>query len=205
MRIEIPEIAVVALIGASGSGKSTFAKTHFKPTEVLSSDFFRALISDDENNQQVTAQAFDTLYYVAAKRLELGLLTVIDATNVQQEARASVLRLAREQNCLAVAIVLDVPARVCKERNQGRPDRNFDQRIILRQAEQLRRSLKHLHKEGFRHVAILKDGEEAEIVRVPIWNNKKQEHGPFDIIGDIHGCYDELCALLTRLGYVVDA
>ena len=86
MRIEIPEIAVVALIGISGSGKSTFAKQFFKPTEVLSSDYFRALISDDENNQFVTSQAFDTLYYVANKRLELGLMTVIDATNVQTEA-----------------------------------------------------------------------------------------------------------------------
>ncbi|MDR2575374.1 MAG: AAA family ATPase [Treponema sp.] len=123
MRIEIPEMAVVALVGVSGSGKSTFAKTHFKPTETLSSDYFRGLVSDDENNQKVTPQAFDALYYVANKRLELGLLTVIDATNVQREARASVLRLAREQNCLAVAIVLDIPEKICRERNEKRNDR----------------------------------------------------------------------------------
>ena len=207
MRIEIPEIAVVALMGVSGSGKSTFAKQHFKPTEVLSSDYFRALISDDENNQQVTSQAFDTLYYVANKRLELGLLTVIDATNVQKEARASVLHLAKEQNCHAVAIVLDMPEKVCRERNEKRPDRNFGGHVITRQGEQLRRSIRFLQKEGFRYVYVLKGEDDianVEIVRTPLWNNKKNEAGPFDIIGDIHGCYGELCALLNKLGYSVD-
>jgi len=150
MRIEIPEIAVVALMGVSGSGKSTFARQFFKPTEVLSSDYFRALISDDENNQQVSAQAFDTLYYVANKRLELGLMTVIDATNVQKEAHASVLRLAKEQNCHAVAIVLDIPEKICRERNGKRPDRNIGGHVITRQGDQLRRSIRLLQKEGIR-------------------------------------------------------
>ena len=208
MRIEIPEIAVVALVGVSSSGKSTFARAHFKPTEVLSSDYFRALVSDDENNQKVTQQAFETLYYVANKRLDLGLLTVIDATNVQREARASILRLAKEQNCLAVAIVFDIPERICRERNQNRPERNLSGNIIARQAEQLRRSIKNLKKEGFRYVYVLSDEEEAsnsEIIRTPLWNNKENERGPFDIIGDIHGCYDELCDLLKELRFEVDA
>ncbi|MCL1918475.1 MAG: polynucleotide kinase-phosphatase [Peptococcaceae bacterium] len=207
MRIEIPEIAVVALMGASGSGKSTFAKQHFKPTEVLSSDYFRALISDDENNQLVSAQAFETLYYVANKRLELGLFTVIDATNVQKEARASVLRLAKEQNCHAAAIVLALPENICQERNGQRPDRDFGGHVIRRQSEQLRRSLKYLKKEGFRYIYVLKSEEDiadVEIVRTPLWNNKKGEPGPFDIIGDIHGCYNELCSLLDKLGYSVN-
>jgi len=209
MRIEIPEMAVVAMVGVSGSGKSTFAKTHFKPTEVLSSDYFRGLVSDDENNQQVTPQAFDALYYIANKRLELGLLTVIDATNVQREARASVLRLAREQNCLAVAIVLDMPEKLCRERNEKRPDRkDMSGNVVTRQYGNLRRSINSLQKEGFRYVYVITDGEEAanaEIIRTPLWNNKKQETGPFDIIGDIHGCYDELCEILVKLGYETDA
>ena len=207
MRIEIPEIAVVALMGVSGSGKSTFARQFFKPTEVLSSDYFRALISDDENNQQVSAQAFDTLYYVANKRLELGLMTVIDATNVQKEARASVLRLAKEQNCHAVAIVLDIPEKICRERNGKRPDRNIGGHVITRQGDQLRRSIRLLQKEGFRYVYVLKSEEEianVEIARIPLWSDKKGETGPLDIIGDIHGCYSELCALLDKLGYSVN-
>jgi len=208
MRIEVPELCVVALVGVSSSGKSTFAKTHFKPTEVLSSDYFRALVSDDENNQAVTQHAFDALYYIANKRLELGLLTVIDATNVQAHARKQVLRLAKEQNCLAVAIVLDIPEKIIRERNEKRLDRNLGGNIISRQTSQLRQSIRQLQKEGFRYVHILSGEEEianVEIVRTPLWNNKKDVTGPFDIIGDIHGCYDELCELLTKMGYVVDA
>ena len=208
MRIEIPELAVVALVGVSSSGKSTFARTHFKPTEVFSSDYFRALLSDDENNQQVTKQAFEALYYVADKRLELGYLSVIDATNIQSFARESLLRLAKEQNCHAVAIVLDIPEKTIKERNVKRPDRKLDNKIIVRQIEQLKSSVKHLKKEGFRYVYVLSDEEEianSEIIRVPLWNDRKSESGPFDIIGDIHGCYDELCELLTGLEYDVNA
>jgi len=208
MRIEIPELAVVALIGVSGSGKTTFAKTHFKPTEILSSDYFRGLVSDDENNQKATPQAFDALYYIANKRLELGHLTIIDATNVQKEARESILKLAKDQNCLAVAIVLDIPEKLCRKRNEKRPDRNFGGHVIANQAEQLKKSVRRLQKEGFRYVYILSNEEEianAEVVRTPLWNDKKNEAGPFDIIGDVHGCYDELCALLTELGYEVNA
>jgi len=207
MRIEIPELCVVALVGVSSSGKSTFAKTHFKSTEVLSSDYFRALVSDDENNQAVTPHAFDALYYVANKRLELGLLTVIDATNVQAHARKQVLRLAKEQNCLAVAIVLDIPEKTIRERNEKRPDRTLTGNIIARQTSQLRQSIRQLQREGFRYVHILSGEDEianVEIVRTPLWNNKKDVVGPFDIIGDIHGCYDELCELLMKLGYKID-
>ncbi|MDR0782878.1 MAG: polynucleotide kinase-phosphatase [Propionibacteriaceae bacterium] len=207
MLIEIPELAVVALIGVSGSGKSTFAKQHFKPTEVLSSDYFRGLIGDDENNQQVTKQAFEALYYVANQRLALGHLTVIDATNVQKDARASVVRLAREQDCHAVAIVLNLPERVCQDRNQTRSDRAFGDHVIRRQSSQLRQSLRVLKKEGFRYVWVINSEDEiagVEIRRTKLWNDRKDETGPFDIIGDVHGCYDELCSLLTKLGYAVD-
>ena len=207
MRIEIPELCVVALIGASGCGKSTFAAQHFKPTEVLASDYFRALVSDDESNQKVTRQAFDALYYVATKRLELGLLSVIDATNVQKDARSAVLGLAKEQDCFAVAIVLNIPEQVCQQRNLARCDRQVPEYAISQQSNQLRRSIKALKKEGFRYVYILnsvEDIEEVEIVRTRSWNNKTGETGPFDVIGDVHGCYDELCDLLIKLGYVVD-
>jgi protein phosphatase len=206
--IEIPELAVVALIGASGSGKSTFAKAHFKPTEILSSDFFRGMVADDENDQSVSKDAFEALYYLAGKRLGLGRLTVIDATHVQKEARQDVLRLAREQDCHAVAIVLDMPESLCLERNARRPERNFGDHVVKSQATRLRRSLKGLEREGFRFVFVLRGEAEAnavEIVRRPLWNNRKGECGPFDIIGDVHGCFDELCRLVEALGYRVDA
>jgi protein phosphatase len=207
MRIELPELCLVALIGASGSGKSTFAKTHFKPTEVLSSDFFRGLVSDDETDQSATSAAFDSLYHVARKRLEAGRLTVIDATNVQQKARGEVLRLVREQNVLAAAIVFDMPQSLCIERNKARPDRDFDPHVVQGHVRELTRSIKKLRKEGFRFVYTFTTPDEAagaEILRTKLWSDKKDERGPFDIVGDIHGCYDELCALLEKLGYAVD-
>jgi protein phosphatase len=139
--------------------------------------------------------------------LAAGKLTVVDATNVQPESRKPLVELAREYHCLPVAIVLDMPERLCQDRNQGRGDRDFGPHVIRQQTQQLRRSRRGLEREGFRHVFALTSPEEVETVtieRQPLWNNRKTEHGPFDIIGDIHGCYDELVALLYQLGYELD-
>lgn len=205
MKITIPELSLVALVGPTGSGKSTFARKHFKPTEVLSSDTCRGLVSDDENSQAATSDAFDVLHFIVRKRLAAGRLTVIDATNVQPEARRPIVALAREYHCLPVAIVLNLPERLCHERNQGRPDRSFGPHVARQHSQALRRSLRHMKDEGFRHVFVLSSPEEieaAEVERQPLWNNLRHEHGPFDIIGDIHGCREELLALLEQLGYV---
>jgi protein phosphatase len=206
MKLTIPELSLVVLVGASGAGKSSFARKHFKPTEVLSSDFCRGLVSDDENSLSATNDAFEVLHYIAAKRLAAGLLTVVDATNVQRESRAPLVALARQYHCLPVAVVLDVPERICHERNMARPDRNFGPHVVRQHTQQLRRSLRNLKREGFRHVFVLspEDIESATIERQPLWNNKKHEHGPFDIIGDVHGCGDELQALLRVLEYAPD-
>jgi len=206
--ISIPELSLVVLIGPSGCGKSTFAKKHFKPTEVLSSDFCRALVSDDENNQAATKDAFEILHFIAAKRLAAGKLTVVDATNVQVEARKPLVALAREYHVLPVAIVLNPPTRVCEDRNRLRSDRNFGPHVIRQQTQQLRRSIRNLKREGFRHIFEFSTPEEidaVEIQREKLWNDRKDEHGPFDIIGDVHGCFDELHALLTELGYEINS
>ena len=205
-KISLPEFSLVVLIGASGSGKSTFTKSHFLPTEVLSSDFFRGLVSDDENNQAATNDAFDTLHYVANKRLSNLKLTVIDATNVQAFARKPLLQLAKDQHVLPIAIVLDLPEQVCRQRNATRPDRNFGDHVIGQQCAQLRQSLKRLKREGFRRVYVLKSEDEInniQITREKVWVNRKDETGPFDIIGDVHGCFDELKTLLEKLGYQI--
>lgn len=207
MKITIPEFSLVALIGASGSGKSSFARRHFSPTEVLSSDACRGLISDNENDQSVTKDAFELLHYIASKRLRRALLTVVDATNVQPEARQPLVELAREQHVLPVAIVLNVPEKICHERNAARADRDFGAHVVRNQTQQLRRSLRALGREGFRHVFVLSSVEEIEAVsieRQPLWNNLKHERGAFDIIGDVHGCFDELRELLETLGYEIE-
>ena len=197
----------MVLIGPSGCGKSSFAQAHFKPTEVISSDYCRGLVSDNENDQAATGDAFDLLHYIARKRLAAGRLTVVDATNVQMESRKPLVALAREFHVLPVAIVLNLPEKLCHERNQNRPDRQFGPHVVRNQSQQLRRSIRGLEREGFRHVFTMTSPEEvagATITRQPLWNNLTREHGPFDIIGDVHGCYDELIALLTLLGYQVD-
>ena len=208
MTLTLPELSLVVLIGPSGSGKSSFARKHFKPTEVLSSDYCRGLVSDDENAQAATTDAFEVLHFIARKRLAAGKLTVVDATNVQPEARKPLVALAREFHCLPVAIVLNLPEKLCQERNQSRPDRDFGAHVIRQQVREMRRSMRGLEREGFRHVFVLRTPEEVDaavIERQPLWNNLKHEHGPFDIIGDVHGCYDELVQLLTQLGYEIAA
>ncbi|MEO8177861.1 MAG: polynucleotide kinase-phosphatase [Deltaproteobacteria bacterium] len=205
--LAIPELSLVVLIGASGSGKSSFARKHFQPTEVLSSDVCRGLVADDEDELAATEAAFDVLRFIAGKRLAAGRLTVIDATSVQSEARKPLLALAREHHCLPVAIVLDLSDELCHERNQARPNRNFGPHVVRQQSSQLRRSVRGLDREGFRRVHVLRSAEEVDavtIVRQPLWNNLRHEHGPFDIIGDIHGCYAELRALLVKLGYLLE-
>ena len=207
MKLTIPELSFVVLVGVSGSGKSTFARKHFKSTEILSSDYCRGLISDDENSQAATKDAFEVLHFIARKRLAAGKLTVVDATNVQPESRKPLVEIAREFDCLPVVIVLDLPERLAHDRNKTRPDRDFGPHVIRQQSQQLHRSLRGLEREGFRHVHILRSIEEVEsavIERQPLWNNLKHEHGPFDIIGDVHGCFDELVELLRRLGHDVN-
>jgi len=205
--IKIPDLSLVVLVGVTGSGKSTFAARHFRPTEVISSDFCRGLVSDDPNDQPATTDAFEVLHFIAGKRLAAGRLTVIDATSVQPAARKPLVELARRHHVLAVAIVLDIPEATCAARNAARPDRDFGGHVLRQQQAQLRRSLRDLRREGFHRAIVLRGEAEAgaaAIEREPLWNDRRTERGPFDIIGDVHGCFTELTALLGRLGYAVD-
>ncbi|MER7476331.1 polynucleotide kinase-phosphatase [Streptomyces sp. NPDC126510] len=204
--LPVTDLSLVVLVGATGSGKSTFARRQFKPTEVISSDFCRGLVSDDENDQSATKDAFDVLHYIAGKRLAAGRRTVVDATSVQSDARRQLIDLAKQYDVLPIAIVLDVPEEVCAERNAARTDRaDMPRRVIQRHTRELRRSLRHLEREGFRKVHILRGVEEVEqatVVTEKRFNDLTHLTGPFDIIGDIHGCAAELEALLAKLGYV---
>lgn len=204
MNVVIPELSLVLIIGPSGSGKSTFAKKHFKPTEILSSDHFRAMLADDETDQTVTADAFETLHFVLEKRMQHRRFTVIDATNVQHESRQKLLSFAKKYHYLTTAIILKVPVRDCLDRNQKREDRVVPSHVIRAQNEQLQQTLRAISKEGFKQVVFLNNSEEIDSVvieRRPLWTDKRHEKPPFDIIGDLHGCYEELISLLTRLGY----
>ncbi|WP_053913747.1 polynucleotide kinase-phosphatase [Streptomyces sp. TP-A0875] len=203
--LPVTDLSLVVLIGASGSGKSTFARRHFRPTEVLSSDFCRGLVADDENDQSASRDAFDVLHHIAGKRLAAGRRTVVDATNVQQDGRRRLIELARAHDVLPIAIVLDVPERVCADRNATRPDRaHLPRRVVQRHIRELRRSLRGLAREGFRKVHVLRGADEVEaatVVTEKRFNDLTHLTGPFDIIGDVHGCSAELESLLATLGY----
>ncbi|MFE5797095.1 polynucleotide kinase-phosphatase [Streptomyces sp. NPDC056503] len=204
--LPVTDLSLVVLVGATGSGKSSFARRHFKPTEVVSSDFCRGLVADDENDQSASKDAFEVLHYIVGKRLAAGRLTVVDATNVQREARRQLVALAREHDVLPIAIVLDLPESVCRERNALRADRaGMPDHVIPRHRRELHRGLKGLEREGFRKIHVLRSVAEVEAAEVLLerrFNDLRHLTGPFDVIGDIHGCSGELETLLARLGYV---
>ncbi len=204
--IQIPEVGLVLLVGASGSGKSRFTAKHFGDFEVLSSDYFRGLVGNDMSNQSVTPAAFEALNFVAIKRLEAGLLTVVDATNVQPSARQALVEIARGQDVLVSAIVLDMPLKMCLEHNEGRDIGAVPPSVISRQHRQLNKSLRGMRQEGFLRVHVFSSQEEVDsavIHRHKLLNDFRDQHGPFDVIGDVHGCLDELLLLLAKLDYAV--
>jgi protein phosphatase len=205
--IEIPDFSLVVLIGSTGSGKSTFAAKHFLPTELISSDYCRALVSDDETDQSVTTDAFELVREIAGRRLKRRKLAVVDATNVRPADRKGWIELARQWHALPVAIVFDPGIDVCIERNKARPDRAFGGQVVQRMVSEVRRGLGGLQREGFRQVWKLTSVESIDtaiVTRQPLWTDKRDDAGPFDIVGDIHGCADELQALLAKLGYRIE-
>lgn len=204
--IALPDFCLVVLIGATGAGKSTFARRHFLPTEVISSDTCRGLVGDNENDQAISADAFDLVAAIAEKRLKHRKLTVIDATNVRAPDRKRWVELARKWHALPAAIVLDVDVEDCMRHNKDRADRQFGPQVPQRMIGEIRKGLRGLEREGFRQVWRLKGPPEiaaATLTREPLWTDKRDLTGPFDIIGDIHGCADELELLLGQLGYHV--
>jgi protein phosphatase len=207
MRLEVPRLALVVLVGAAGAGKSSFARAHFKPTQVLSSDAFRALVADDERDQSATPAAFEALHLVASLRLRRGRLTVVDAVNARRADRRPLLELAAARDCAAVAVVLDLDPETCAARDRARPDRTVGEAVVRAQSEAVRRSLAGLRDEGFDAVHVLRSAAEIDsaVVRlVPLPPDRRWDRGPFDVIGDVHGRRDELVALLGRLGYAVE-
>jgi len=165
--IRVPEAALVLLIGASGSGKSTFAARHFDASAVVSSDELRRALAGDEADQQATDAAFGRLHQWLDARLATGALAVVDATNVEWMRRTELVRRARHHARPAIAIVFDLPLDLCLARNAAR-QRTIRAAVIRRQHDELRRSLDRLDLEGFSAVHVLRTEGEVERAAVEI-------------------------------------
>lgn len=208
VRLEIPRLALVVLVGAAGAGKSSFTRAHFKATQVVSSDTCRALVADDEADQSATPAAFELLHLITSLRLRRGRLTVVDAVSARPADRRPLLERAAANDCPAVAIVLDLPVEECVARDRARPGRTVGERVVRAQWAAIRRWLPGLGEEGFQSVHVLSSAEAVArtVVRlVPMPADRRWDGGPFDVIGDVHGRLDQLLALLVRLGYRVEA
>ena len=203
MRIALPTPCLVVLVAPSGAGKSTFASRHFANTEIVSSDRCRALVADSEADQSATQDAFDLVHLIARKRLERRKLAVIDATSLRAESRAALVEIARRANLPAVAIALALDESELVRRAAARPDRRVPEGTVRKHAAQFQEALPLLSGEGFSavHVVDASELDNVRMVREPLSCMRPHERGPFDIIGDVHGCIEELRLLLERLGY----
>jgi protein phosphatase len=178
MRVTIPELSLVLLIGPESSGKSTFAARHFRSSEVLSLDTMRRMVADDDRDEGAVEAGWGALLELAARRMHQGRLTVIDADLTSASRRQPLLQLAAEQNYIPAAFLFG---------------RAGEAAVI--------------DGEGFRRIYRFSSLEEiaaAEVHRLPLWSNRQDECGPFDIIGSVYGRYPELVALLRKLGYQLD-
>lgn len=199
--IRLPLGSMVVLVGPAGSGKSTWATKHFLPTQVISSDACRGMIADDESDQTVSRDAFRLLYFILNERLRRGLVTVVDSTALQPSARAEMLKIAAQHGRPAVAIVFALPTALNEQWNASR-ERRVPREALERHWKNLDLSQKLLPSEGFHAVHTFHSPEELAAARVLIGGFIPERNTPpFDLIGDVHGCCDELRALLNGLGY----
>jgi len=202
--LRLPSPSLVVMVGPAGSGKSTFCRRTFRKSQIVSTDACRGLIAGDEADQRASGAAFALAHRLARERLRRGRLTVFDATSLDARARRPLVAMAVRHGVPAVAVVLDLPMAQCLDHDRRR-GRRVGRAVIGRQALRLAAGLRGLRSEGFAAVHLIRSAGAARRTRVSIAPSplcdRSDDEGPFDIIGDVHGCALELVHLLRRLGY----
>ena len=211
MHVKISGDGLVFTVGCSGSGKSTFCRRYFQSSQIISSDQCRKWVSDREDNQQASQDAFSLMYEIVEKRLRRGLLTVLDATHLDNKSIEKIQKYAEVYKRDLYGFVFSLPLEHCLEWNQQRPDRRVPAEVLEKQYHKLPDIQAFIDQEEIPYVNFKTleeiDKIDIEVQGTQVYSQAEQtvsEQGPFDIIGDVHGCYDELCELLTKLGYVLD-
>lgn len=148
MALKLPAPSLLVLVGASGSGKSTWAAEHFANTEIISSDSLRALVGAGEDDQSASAAAFDVLERIVDERLRRGLTTVIDTLGLHDESRARWISKARAAGIPVHAVVFDTPPTVCEARNRSRR-RPIPTTVLKKQVARFKETVPRLAGEGF--------------------------------------------------------
>ena len=221
MQIHLPHAAIVLCIGPSNSGKSTFlqqlvAEGIISQTEIVSSDTCRMLVADQDfidftgTSQQeanllyemynaISIETFQMMEQMIIARAKLNRLTFVDATHLQADQREKYFKIAKQQHIPIYGIVFDTPLDILLARDANRKQPRGVNRV-KQQARKFKDEKRFIKKEPYTRLYTVKD-EQVEVIRhaSPL---KIEVGNGIDIIGDIHGCYDEMMVLIKRLGYV---
>jgi alkanesulfonate monooxygenase SsuD/methylene tetrahydromethanopterin reductase-like flavin-dependent oxidoreductase (luciferase family)/predicted kinase len=146
--VQIPDPALVVLVGASGSGKSTWAAQHYRNSEVVSSDALRAVVGSGTADLDASDDAFRILDQVVEGRCKRGLTVVIDTLGLDPLRRTAWATQARAAGLATVAVVFDTPAPLCRSRNAAR-DRPVPANVLNTQLQRMREVRTELEAEGW--------------------------------------------------------
>ena len=177
--------SIVVLCGPAACGKSTFAERHFRPTQIISSDWARAHVCDDERDQRFNAQTFALVHFLVEQRLTVNRLCVVDSTALSAQARKELLDLAAKYQVPTTLILFNMPLETCIERDEKR-ERSLGRAVIERQYQAFEQSKATIRQEGFDQVVEFRDGDlgkiQIEILFRPVVRSAQRPQRPHSAI-----------------------